>query len=319
MNHAERISRDIHLECRQSLPAVSQVAADKHDEFTKADKVVAVAYLPSSTSTPAPEFSAAAEAHRDDYLFGIVTDQDAAAAAGVVPPAIVVYRSFDAPRSEYPYPVNGATKKEIEEWLAELAIPILDEVNGETYSVYAASTKPLAYLFIDPSSEEKDAQLALLRPVAEKYKPKINFVWIDAVKYGDHAKALNLNDPKWPAFVIQNLEKQLKFPYDQTKEITTEGLQELVEGYVAGTLQPQLKSQPVPESQDGPVSVFVGKNFEEVAFDESKDIFVEFYATWCGHCKRLAPIWEQLGEKYAAIKDKLVMYASVSPLFDVGN
>ncbi|RXW24691.1 hypothetical protein EST38_g1152 [Candolleomyces aberdarensis] len=302
---------------KQSLPAVSEVTADKHDDFTKADKIVAVAYLPSSTAVPAAEFSAAAEAHRDDYLFGVVTDQDAAAAAGVVPPAIVVYRSFDEHRSEYPYPVNGATKKELEEWLADLSIPVLGEVNGETYSIYAQSGKPLAYIFVDPTDEKKDEHLDAVRPVATKYKSKLNFVWIDAVKYGDHAKALNVAEAKWPAFVIQELEKQLKYPYDQTKEVTAEGVQDLVEKYVAGTLQPQLKSQPIPESQDGPVTVLVGKNFEEIAFDESKDVFVEFYATWCGHCKRLAPIWDQLGEKYAAIKDKLVIAKFDAPENDL--
>lgn len=259
---------------------MGEVTDENHEAFQKADKIVVIAYLASPTDEPAAEYSAAAEKHRDDYLFGITTNQEAIAAAQVTPPAIVMYRKFDEPRIDYPYPVVSSKLADIEQWIKEFSIPVIDEVSGDNYEIYATSGKPLGYLFLDPTDANKDEYIQTIRPVAELYKSKVNFVWIDAIKFGDHAKALNLQEIKWPSFVIHNLNDQLKYPLDQKLEVSTAAVKEWVEKYVEGKLAPELKSQPIPESQNESVYTVVGKNFEEVIFDDSKDVFLELYATW---------------------------------------
>merc|ERR1719326_1059018 len=58
------------------------------------------------------------------------------------------------------------------------------------------------------------------------------------------------------------------------------------------------KSEDVVDNDGANVMTFVGSNFEEEVYDEETDTLVEFYAPWCGHCKKFAPVYEKFG-KYA--------------------
>jgi len=40
--------------------------------------------------------------------------------------------------------------------------------------------------------------------------------------------------------------------------------------------------------------------------DPTKDVLVKYYAPWCGHCKKLAPIWDELAQHYADVNDLVI-------------
>ena len=120
---------------KQQLPAVSILTSDSLEEFKKADKVVVVGFFDKDDKTSNTTFSAAAEALRDEYIFGATSDSALAKAEGVKQPGVILYKDFDEGKTTFE---EALTEESITKFTKTASTPLVGEVGPETYAGYMA-------------------------------------------------------------------------------------------------------------------------------------------------------------------------------------
>ncbi|XP_023228610.1 protein disulfide-isomerase-like [Centruroides sculpturatus] len=298
-----RVAEDIVRWLKKKIgpPAESLDNVESAKAFQQSAEVVLMGFFKDINSDEAKVYLDVA-LESDDYSFGITSQDEVFKEFNVEKDSIVLFKKFDEGRNDFD---GEVTEKLLKDFINMNSLPLVVDFNQDTaQKVFGGDIKAHNLLFISKKSSEYNELVEVFRKVAKDFKKKVLFVTID-IDEEDHERIMEffgLKKEDAPDMRLIQLEEEMTKFKPPTSGLSEDNIRNFVQGVLDGKIKQHLLSESVPENWDkGPVKVLVGNNFDDVALDKTKDVLVEFYAPWCGHCKQLAPIYEKLGEKY---KDK---------------
>lgn len=310
------------LKKKTGPPAQTVDSIDAAKLLISTNEVVVFGFFKEDAADDAAEklFLQLAE-ETDDVPFAVTTSADVFAEYKVSEPHVVIFKQFDEGRADLKY--DAVTDESLRAFLSKNRLPIVVEFTQESaQKIFGGDQKLHLLLFVNKTKSDAQTLIDTLKEAAPKYHGKVLFIFLD-INDDDNLRVLEffgLKPEDCPTLRLILLAEELVKYRPLSLDLSVSGIQKFVQDYLDGKLKPHLMSESVPADWDSkPVKVLVGENFHKVAMDKSTDVIVEFYAPWCGHCKQLAPIWDELGEKYKDRSDIVVakMDATTNELEDV--
>lgn len=198
------------------------------------------------------------------------------------------------------------TKSAIVDFIFANKLPLVTTFTRQNAPlIFESPIKKQLLLFAQSKDSEK--VLPVFQEAAKLFKGKLIFVHVemdneDVGKPVSDYFGVTGDGPKLLAY--SGNEDGRKYVLDG--EFTLANIKTFAEGFLEDKLKPFYKSDQIPETNDGDVKIVVGNNFDEIVLDESKDVLLEIYAPWCGHCQAFEPTYNKLAKHLRGI-DSLVI------------
>ena len=210
-------------------------------------------------------------------------DDDDAAATSYSFDEELVLKTLDEPKVVAPADALDSADA-LRAWIASTSLPRvarLDQVpkNQAAMRRVFEFPAPKVLAFADfTTGADVESTLQSAMESAAKAHTQLRFVMGDA-NGNDHAlQFFGITKEGLPAAVIHDTRAGEKKFVRAGMDFAE--LDAWVTSFEAGELQPTIKSEPVPEPNDGPVTVLVAKNFDTIVNAPGKTVLLEFYGAF---------------------------------------
>ena len=282
-------------------PSAKELKTDEEIQEVAKSKLSAVLVLESADAEQLAIFNIFSGNY--DFPFYYTT---LAASAGVTSRDkyhFVVFRNFEDGKKVLSSN-ELITSNQMKTFFESVRYPTLIEFDQEAAEKIFGSEETAIFLFSDETTND---QIEMFKTVAKEKKGELTFSKSSITEgMGQRlAEFLGITEADKNLIVLikfdnGNVLKYKLDSYDKDK------LNQFLDDFKAEKLTPFFKSDPIPESNSDPVKVIVGKNFDELILNNDKWVLLEVYAPWCGHCKKLAPIYDDLAKKVSDHSDIVI-------------
>jgi len=249
---------------------------------------------------------------RDDYVFGHTFDAAVKTFFKLKQSAIVIIHpehlvSKHEKRYQMFTDVSGSPS-EVQEFYKKHHVPLVGHMQQHTEKRFAKRPLVVVYYDVNFDLEYRSITQFWRNKVlaVAKENPDMLFAVADETGFESKLKELGLSESGEDVNVgIYDANGYRYALVDE--EFNDETLEEFIEEFKKGKVKPTIKSQaPVARGKPGKVQVVTGKTFDDIVKDETKEVFIEFYAPWCGHCKAIEGHMVDLAKKFTNEKDIII-------------
>uniref|UniRef100_A0AAY4B307 Protein disulfide-isomerase n=1 Tax=Denticeps clupeoides TaxID=299321 RepID=A0AAY4B307_9TELE len=293
---------------KQAGPASVELNAEAEFEKFVGDRDASVVgFFADGGSSAQGEFLKSASALRESYRFAHTNSEDLLKKHGIDGEGVILFRpsrlSNKFEEDSVKFTETKFTNAKIKKFIQDNIFGFCPHMTDDNKDQLRGKDLLVAYYDVDYEKNPKGSNYWRNRvmKVAKGFLDQgkeLNFAVANKNSFSHDISEFGL-DASSGELPVVGIRTNKGEKYVMKEEFSRDGkaLERFLQDYFDGTLKRYLKSEAIPESNDGPVKVLVAENFDSIVNDDSKDVLIEFYAPWCGHCKSLEPKYKELGEK----------------------
>lgn len=279
---------------------------EEAERILTAEPKVVLGFLDSLVGPQSEELSAASRLE-EDVSFYQTSSPEVAKLFHIDPqakrPALVLLKKETEKISHFD---GQFIKSAITQFVYENKLPLVTTLTRESAPLIFENPIKNQLLLFATSNDSATFQ-PMFQEAAKAFKGKLIFVYVemDNEDFGRPVSeyfGVSGDAPRVIAYTGNDDAR--KFVLDS--DLTLSSIKSFGEDFLEDKLKPFYKSDPIPETDDGDVKIVVGNNFDEIVLDESKDVLLEIYAPWCGHCQALEPIYKKLAKHLKGINSLVI-------------